>query len=134
MKQGCDITPIRKAQTEPKTTQKQVLADYEVHFAFDSAHIDPAAGTMLERVAREIKTYNPSEVVVAGHADRSGPSDYNIALSQQRAHSVSDALTAQGVTNRVLDEEAYGESHPEVLTADGVRNAENRRVEIQFLK
>lgn len=141
MRDGCDLVrkaPLPQAKTEPvqqqRTVEREVLADYEVHFAFDSAAIEPASDNILDKVAHEIKTHKPSEVTVAGHTDRSGPADYNIVLSQDRAQAVSNALMSRGVANRVIDKEAYGESDPEVPTADGVRNRENRRVEIEFLK
>lgn len=111
-----------------------VISDYEVHFAFDSAKIEPAAGKVLDTVSREIKRYQPHEVTVAGHADKAGPADYNMQLSERRAQAVSEALTQRGVTNRILDKEAYGESHPAVKTKDGVPLEENRRVVVEFRK
>lgn len=142
MRQGCDIVPkqppVKTAMVEQKVTtrtvKRHVLSDYEVNFVFDSANIEPAAGGTLDQVAREINKYNPREVTVGGHADRSGPADYNMELSQRRAQAVSDALTERGVKHRVIDEEAHGENDLEVPTPDGVRNAANRRVEIEFLK
>lgn len=142
VRQGCDIMPrqipvktaVVEKQVTTRTVKREVLADYEVHFAFDKANIEPEAAGVLDRVASEIKKYKPGEVTVSGHADRSGPADYNMELSQRRAQAVSNALTARGVVHRVIEEEAHGEYEPEVPTPDGVRNAANRRVEIQFLK
>ncbi|MCH2396367.1 OmpA family protein, partial [Oceanibaculum sp.] len=67
-----------------------------------------------------------------GHADRSGPAADNMALSQRRASSVQTALTADGVTAGQISSEARGETDPLVPTADGVREPQNRRVEIIF--
>ncbi len=118
----------------PEPKKAKVLNSYKVYFDFDKSNIKADAARVLDRVAGEIKSYNPSEVTVAGHADRAGSSDYNIGLSQRRADAVSDALTGRGVTNRVIKERAYGESQPAVETEDGVRLQENRRVTIDFLK
>lgn len=143
VRQGCDLMvpytiarPVVRQTTTTQVVQQErtVLADYEIHFAFDSAAIEPQANDMLDKIASEINTYHPGEVTVAGHADRSGPADYNVNLSQRRADAVSQALTARGVTNRVIDEQALGESDPAVPTPDGVKLRENRRVEVQFLK
>lgn len=134
----CKIYPegklkVMKVHTKKDTMRiNNVLSDYEVNFAFDSARIEPAAGNTLDRVANEIKRYNPREVTVAGHTDTAGPSSYNTDLSRQRAEAVSQALTDRGVQNRVLDEEAYGESRPAVNTQDGVPLRENRRVVVEF--
>jgi OmpA-OmpF porin, OOP family len=70
--------------------------------------------------------------VIAGHADRSGTDAYNLALSEQRAQNVARALAARGVPASALDVQGFGESRPRIPTADGVREPQNRRVEITF--
>jgi OmpA-OmpF porin, OOP family len=67
---------------------------------------------------------------VAGHADRSGSPQYNQRLSQRRADVVAAELVRQGVNRSDIGITAYGESRPLVATADGVREPQNRRVEI----
>ena len=141
MRDGCNLRPIPQETTkvviqEPKEPVKvsNVLTDYEINFAFDSANIEPAAGNTIDQIANEIKQYNPNEVTVAGFTDKSGPSDYNVALSERRAEAVSEALTNHGVENRVIDKRAYGETNSAVDTQDGVRLRENRRVVVEFRK
>jgi len=67
---------------------------------------------------------------VAGHADRSGPDAYNLALSQRRGEAVAADLVARGVSRSAITVQVFGESRPLVATADGVRGPQNRRVEI----
>lgn len=149
IRRGCDLfppsAPVAAApviQTERTVTRKttedlnvsNVLTSYEIHFDFDRSEIEAPGRETLDQVARDIKKYDLSEVVVAGHADRSGPADYNDALSQRRAEAVSRALRERGIENRILDMRAYGESEPLVPTRDGIPLRENRRVEIQFRK
>jgi outer membrane protein OmpA-like peptidoglycan-associated protein len=142
VKDGCNIVPekpARMAEAVPvkrtyTVTERNVLADYEVHFAFDSAELEPEADNVIDKVAREIKQHNPGEVVVSGHTDRAGPSDYNTELSKERALAVSNALNHLGISNRIIDKKAFGENNLDIPTPDGVRLAENRRVEIEFLK
>ncbi len=128
------VQPAAMATMTTTSQKREVLADYEVNFAFNSANIEPAAGDTLDKIARDIKKHKPGEVTVAGYADTAGTDTYNLVLSQKRAQAVSDGLNARGVTNRIMDEEAYGETRLEVQTPDGTPNEENRRVEIQFLK
>lgn len=122
--------------TETVTTQTTMksIAEYNVYFDFDKSDLRPGDIATLDRVAREINTYQPTEVTVAGHTDRSGSYEYNYALSQRRAQAVSAALTERGVVNRVIQTEAHGETQPAVATPDGVKLEENRRVEIDFMK
>lgn len=128
------VKEIRQVQVRRETQQSRVLSSYEINFAFDSAVIEPSEEEVVDRISREIKTYKPREVIIAGHADKAGSDDYNIALSQRRAQAVSDSLTELGIPNRVLDEVAHGEDHPAVETKDGVPLRENRRVVIEFRK
>ncbi len=67
---------------------------------------------------------------MAGHADRSGSDAYNLRLSQRRADAVAAELVRQGVNRNDIGIQAFGESRPLVPTADGVREPQNRRVEI----
>ena len=71
-------------------------------------------------------------MTVSGFADRSGSDAYNVGMSQRRADSVRAYLASRGVPNSAIRTEAYGESRPLVDTADGVREPQNRRVEISF--
>jgi len=70
--------------------------------------------------------------MLAGHADRSGPAKYNVGLSQRRNASVQSYLTARGIPAGSISSEAFGETMPRVQTADGVRELQNRRVEITY--
>ena len=69
-------------------------------------------------------------VGVTGHADKSGSDAYNMALSLRRANNVKDELVRDGVPAASIVVVGRGESQPLVPTADGVREPQNRRVEI----
>ncbi|HWL48054.1 MAG TPA: OmpA family protein, partial [Sphingomonadaceae bacterium] len=73
-----------------------------------------------------------ASVMLAGHADRSGAASYNVGLSQRRADAVRSYLAGKGIPDSAMSTEAFGESRPLVETADGVREPQNRRVEITF--
>lgn len=105
---------------------------YLVFFAWNQADVSPVAASVLEQVYADYMRGRPARVVVAGHADRSGPAGYNLVLSQRRAEAVADALSALGMPGEAMTLEAFGENSPRVPTADGVREPQNRRVEIVF--
>ena len=71
-------------------------------------------------------------ITLAGHADRSGPAIYNVKLSARRDASVAAYLTTHGVPISAITSEAFGEANPRVPTGDGVRELQNRRVEITY--
>ena len=82
---------------------------------------------MTPRSARRVSA---TKIEVAGHADRSGTPQYNQRLSERRAQAVAAELVRQGVARTDIAITAFGESRPLVPTADGVREPQNRRVEI----
>jgi len=101
-----------------------------VFFDFDSATPPADAQGTIQFVTNNAATCNWQGVSVVGHADRSGSDAYNQRLSQQRADAVADLLAAGGIPRSALAVSAKGESQPRVPTADGVREPQNRRVEI----
>ena len=90
-----------------------------------------AVGILDEAIASYQRTH-PGQVLVAGHTDRSGSTRVNLAASKRRAETVSAYLVAHGVPATAIILTAYGESQPIVPTEDGVREVQNRRVEISF--
>jgi outer membrane protein OmpA-like peptidoglycan-associated protein len=70
--------------------------------------------------------------MLAGHTDRSGSVQYNIGLAERRNASVRGYLTSHGISDTAITAQAFGESQPRVPTADGVRELQNRRVEITY--
>lgn len=105
---------------------------YIVFFPFDQADITPVALQVLEGVATDFAEGEATRVILAGHADASGPADYNLGLSERRARSVAEELTAMGVDEDAFEINWYGETQLRVPTEDGVREPQNRRVEIEF--
>jgi len=103
-----------------------------VFFAWDRANITPVAREVIENVAEVYEEGDPARLILAGHADTSGPADYNVGLSERRARAVAAELVNLGVPEEALDIEWFGETMPRVETGDGVREPQNRRVEITF--
>ena len=121
---------------------------YLVFFAWDQADLTPVTQAVLNQVVADYNRGAPSRVVIAGHADRSGTDAYNEELSEQlkdapnldtdeelseqRARNVARVLVGRGVPQAALDVQWFGESQPRIATPDGVREPQNRRVEIVF--
>jgi outer membrane protein OmpA-like peptidoglycan-associated protein len=71
-----------------------------------------------------------TRIEVSGYADLTGTHAYNVALSQRRADSVAAELVSDGVPKDEIVTQAFGDTNPLVPTAEGVREPQNRRVEI----
>jgi Cu-Zn family superoxide dismutase len=75
---------------------------------------------------------NPeARLIVNGHSDRSGSRYSNQLASKRRAEMVRSELVKRGIAAGKIRIAAYGEDRPMVATEDGVREVQNRRVEIQ---
>jgi OmpA-OmpF porin, OOP family len=103
---------------------------FMVFFDWDRSDISPQALNTIHQVAQTYKTKGSARVTATGHTDKSGPDDYNMALSLRRANAVKDALVRDGVPATAISVVGRGETQPLVQTADGVREPQNRRVEI----
>ncbi|KMS57638.1 OmpA family protein [Sphingobium cupriresistens] len=105
---------------------------YIVFFEWDKSDITPDAATILDNAVSAYSSCGSAQVMLAGHADRSGAASYNVGLSQRRADSTKAYLASKGIPDGVITTQAFGESKPRVDTADGVREVQNRRVEISY--
>ena len=103
-----------------------------VFFDWDKSLITAEASAILDRAAEQFAATGQANVALAGHADTSGTADYNMRLSQRRADAVKAYLAGKGVPEAAMVTEAFGETRLLVETADGVREPQNRRVEITF--
>jgi outer membrane protein OmpA-like peptidoglycan-associated protein len=101
-----------------------------VFFDFDSDAIPADARQTIQFAAQNAAPCGWRNFNVVGHADRSGSDEYNVALSRRRADAVAQLMTSMGIAQGQITTDAKGESSPRVPTADGVREPQNRRVEI----
>ena len=115
-----------------ETCPAEVVGPFMVFFDWDKDEITPQAAAILDNAASAYQRTGQAQVMLAGHADRSGSDQYNVGLSQRRAANVRAYLAGRGIPEGVMTTEAFGESRPLVETADGVREPQNRRVEITF--
>jgi len=101
-----------------------------VFFDWNSSAIGASGMEVLKHAAAAYQAGHPVHVQVAGYTDRSGSDRYNQRLSQRRAWHVAWALRKLGVPRNALVVSGHGENNNRVPTPDGVREPQNRRVEI----
>jgi outer membrane protein OmpA-like peptidoglycan-associated protein len=101
-----------------------------VFFDWDKDAITPEGRQIIQQAADAYKSGAPVQVQVTGYTDRSGSPAYNQRLSERRANNVARALMALGVPQNQMAVSGRGENDNRVPTAAGVREPQNRRVEI----
>lgn len=87
-----------------------------IFYDFDKATLRPESKQALDEMAQMLRD-NPNVTIEMGsHTDRKGTDEYNVDLSDRRAKSVVDYLTAAGISSDRLTWKGYGESVPKTVT------------------
>lgn len=104
-----------------------------ITFASGSATISQSFDPVLDDVARVLKKYEKTTMLIQGHTDSTGTAEYNQQLSLNRANAVRNHLVGNDVDTRRVTTEGYGESQPiaDNDTANGRQL--NRRVELRIV-
>lgn len=99
-----------------------------VHFDYDSARIKPSEVSKLEAVASALKGNNKN-LIVEGHTDERGTSEYNRALGERRAQAAREELVHLGLPASRITTISYGKDRPIEPSHDDAAYSANRRAE-----
>ena len=122
--------PVALAAPLVAAPVQQVARTYLVFFDWNRADLTDRARQIIGDAAAARAQARSTRIEVAGHADTSGSTTYNQALSMRRAQAVAAELSRRGVPRSEINIQAFGETRPLVATGDNVREPQNRRVEI----
>ncbi len=123
--------PAPVAKPKPKPAPP-ITRSFLVFFDWDKSDITPEARRVISQASANTRKAEVTRITLTGHADRSGPERYNMALSLRRANAVKREMMRNGVAAKDIAIFGRGETQPLVPTPDGVREPQNRRVEIVF--
>jgi outer membrane protein OmpA-like peptidoglycan-associated protein len=118
------------AAAPPPAPQPATPPSFMVFFDWDSSSLSEASLNVVRQASSAFKSKGSARIRATGHTDTSGPEAYNMALSLRRANAVKNALIRDGVPAAAITVIGRGEAGLLVKTADGVREPQNRRVEI----
>jgi outer membrane protein OmpA-like peptidoglycan-associated protein len=127
---GLIIKFAPSAPPPPPVTPAPQATSFMVFFDWDRSNLSQQALATIGQAAQAFKTKGSARITATGHTDTSGPENYNMALSLRRANAVKDALVRNGVPATAIAVVGRGEQGLLVPTPDGVREPQNRRVEI----
>jgi OOP family OmpA-OmpF porin len=103
---------------------------FQIFFDWDKATLTDRARQIVREAAESSTKVQTTRIEVNGYTDTSGSAQYNQGLSVRRAQAVAAELVKDGVARNTISIQGFGQTHLLVPTADGVREPQNRRVEI----
>ncbi len=134
---GASIALLEQRLHPPVAAPPPVAAastsNFTVYFDFDSWTLTGEQLTELQQAIATARAGGQSHITVVGHTDTSGSAEYNQKLSVKRANVVMEALVDMGARREAIEVSGVGETDLAVPTADGVREARNRRSVITLL-
>ena len=119
--------PAPAAEAAPAATPAR---SYLVFFDWDNATLTDRARQIVKEAADNSTHVQYTRIEVNGYTDTSGTQKYNQGLSIRRAHAVQAELIKDGVPQNAITIQGFGDTHLLVQTGPGVREPQNRRVEI----
>lgn len=98
-----------------------------VFFDLNKYNLKPEGLAVVKAQAAWLQKWPSVGVVVEGHADERGTVEYNLALGERRATSLSRALMAHGIDKARIEVVSYGKEHPEAMGHNEAAWSKNRR-------
>jgi long-chain fatty acid transport protein len=122
--------PVAPAPMPVATPAPAPARTYLVFFDWNKANLTPRADQIIGQAAQASRSTQVTALHVNGYTDTSGTVAYNQRLSLRRADAVAAKLVTDGVPKQDIEIKGFGETHLLVPTGPGVREPQNRRVEI----
>jgi OOP family OmpA-OmpF porin len=125
----------RKPKPVPKPVVEEVIIiPQQVFFDFDSSVIKPEFAVVLEEEAAKILRQKEHKgIIIEGHTDSIGTSEYNQLLSERRSNAIKELLVSKGISASILTAKGVGEEKPIADNTTKEGRAQNRRVEFHVL-
>ncbi len=127
---------ISKIETgnEPSQYKEESGLFKDIYFDFDKYDVQPDAKPVLQSIASWLLKNPSAKLLVEGHCDERGTSEYNLALGDRRAKAVRDYLSALGVPSNKIETISYGEEKPVCSEKTEECWAKNRRAHFVVLR
>ncbi len=128
-----DESPVDEiVMADGTVMNRERFINQDIFFEFDSSVLSAEAQAILKAKA-EWMTRNPHlNIIIEGHCDNRGTTEYNLALGERRAEGVKRFLLDLGVPDRRARTISFGEEKPLALGDDEAAWAKNRRAHFEF--
>jgi len=123
---------MEQADAAEKAAQAALMEATVFYFDFDNTTIKADSKNALIAHSQYLAANSSARVVLEGHADERGTVEYNLALGERRALSVSRFLQANGTSASQIETVSFGEERPALMGHSDASWSKNRRVEIKY--
>src|SRR5579859_3645540 len=83
-----------------------------VYYEYDKSEITQEGKKIVEANAEYLRTHPDVKAVIEGNADERGSAEYNVALGQRRADSVSKIMSLLGIPSDRIETVSFGKEKP----------------------
>ncbi len=125
---------LRELQARQTDRGLVVTFSGEILFDVNRATLKPGAQDQLLRLAEALQQNPNRRVLIEGHTDSTGGSEYNLELSQRRAEAVRNFLMLNGVSPERIRAMGFGETRPVASNDTASGRQQNRRVDVVILE
>ena len=106
----------------------------DVYFDYDKSDVRGDQQSSVQADAQFFSQHTNMNFTVEGHCDERGSTEYNLALGDQRASSVKNALTSAGVSASRIKTISYGKEKPFCTESNEACWQQNRRGHLVYQK
>jgi iron complex outermembrane receptor protein len=129
---NAEVATAQPTYVPPPVVAPAVAHSYMVFFDFNKSDLTPQAVAIVAQAAKNAAPAKATTIDVTGHTDTVGSDAYNMRLSRRRAEAVAAELEKDGIPSSEIAIFAKGKKDLLVPTADGVKEPQNRRVQIVY--
>ena len=126
--------PPATKSAEPTIQQLFEREVKDAYFDYDKADVRPDARDALSQTAQFLRAYPQVKVVIEGHCDERGSTEYNLALGDRRAAAAKQFLASLGISADRMETVSYGKERPFCTASDEACYTQNRRAHIIMAK
>lgn len=120
------------APPPPPPAAPEIARQFIVFFGFNKCNITGEADGVLSQAADAAKQTGSASITITGHTDTSGSAKRNQKLSECRANAAKTNLVGKGISAGSIHAMGKGENELLVQTADGVKEPQNRRAQVDL--
>jgi outer membrane protein OmpA-like peptidoglycan-associated protein len=124
------VDEIKSIFSEALAAQPSRPIKYILFFLHNSSQLTSKSKTVIPQIVQTIREKGSPDIIISGHTDAVGTTEYNYKLSFDRAKAISSILVSKGIVPTYITVTSHGKGNPLIKTADNVPEPRNRRVEV----